>query len=232
MRCHVSQPIMAGSTRVVSSPLPETSLLALSCNKAERERYFAFGESLQRGKIADAAFRQFEITKSSAASSSAAHATEIESHRLSLLWIMNPVPQPAAGITPVGCGAEANASCNCGVSYVAKSVRAAEAIKENPGKSDWAIAAELGIGSNTVRRAREDSGAPCGAGEERIGRDGKSYSIRQRIREEAGPLASPRAARRVSLTVCELRHITLPRIVLFCQRFLPDWGPSPMAGSF
>jgi hypothetical protein len=41
-----SQPIMAGSTRVVSSPLPETSLLARSCNKAERERYFVFGESL------------------------------------------------------------------------------------------------------------------------------------------------------------------------------------------
>jgi hypothetical protein len=35
---------MAGSTRVVSSPLPETSLLARSCNKAERERYFVFGE--------------------------------------------------------------------------------------------------------------------------------------------------------------------------------------------
>ncbi len=28
-----------------------------------------------------------------------------------------------------------------------------------------------------------------------------------------------RAARRVSLTVCELRHITLPRIGLLCQRF-------------
>jgi hypothetical protein len=37
---------MVGSTRVVSSPLPETSLLARSCNKAERERYFVFGESL------------------------------------------------------------------------------------------------------------------------------------------------------------------------------------------
>jgi hypothetical protein len=32
---------------VVSSPLPETSLLARSSNKAERERYFAFGESEQ-----------------------------------------------------------------------------------------------------------------------------------------------------------------------------------------
>ena len=46
MRCRASQPIMAGSTRVVSSPPPETSLLARSCNKAERERYFVFGEPL------------------------------------------------------------------------------------------------------------------------------------------------------------------------------------------
>jgi hypothetical protein len=44
MRCHASQPIMAGWTRVVSSPLPETSLLARSWNKAERERYFVFGD--------------------------------------------------------------------------------------------------------------------------------------------------------------------------------------------
>ena len=44
-----------------------------------------------------AVFHQFEITKNSepsnrAASSSAAHTTEIESHRLSLLWIINPLP--------------------------------------------------------------------------------------------------------------------------------------------
>src|SRR5260370_6500872 len=50
-----------------------------------------------------AVFHQFEITKNSepsnsAASSSAAHTTEIESHRLSLLWIMNPAPQPAAAL--------------------------------------------------------------------------------------------------------------------------------------
>src|ERR1700757_4745706 len=46
---------MAGSTRVVSSPPPETSLLARSCNKAERERYFVFGESLP------SRFSRFEI---------------------------------------------------------------------------------------------------------------------------------------------------------------------------
>jgi hypothetical protein len=46
MRCHALQSIVAGSTRVVSSPRPETSSLARSCNKAERERYFVFGEPL------------------------------------------------------------------------------------------------------------------------------------------------------------------------------------------
>jgi hypothetical protein len=82
-----------------------------------------------------------------------------------------------------GCGAEANASCNCGVSYVAKSIRAAEAIKANPGKSDRAIAADLGIGKNTVMRARQ--AGPDGPPEhERIGRDGKSYSIRQRVTDD------------------------------------------------
>jgi hypothetical protein len=74
-----------------------------------------------------------------------------------------------------GCGAEANASCNCGVSYVAKSIRAAEAIKANPNRSDRAIAADIGVDHKTVGKARGDNSPP-----ERIGQDGKSYSIRQR----------------------------------------------------
>jgi hypothetical protein len=65
------------------------------------------GDGKQKNRPSDfaragAVFHQFEITKNSepsnsAASSSAAQTTEIESHRLSLLWIMNPAPQPAAG---------------------------------------------------------------------------------------------------------------------------------------
>ena len=35
-----------------------------------------------------------------------------------------------------GCGAEANASCNCGVSYIPKAVRAREAVAANPEKSN------------------------------------------------------------------------------------------------
>lgn len=75
-----------------------------------------------------------------------------------------------------GCGVEANASCNCGVAYTPKKLRAAEAIKANPQKSNRAIAEETGISEPTVRRAR--AGASCDAPEEREGRDGKSYSVR------------------------------------------------------
>jgi hypothetical protein len=76
------------------------------------------------------------------------------------------------------------ASCNCGVSYVAKSIRAAEAIRANPRKSDRAIAADLGISHRTVNGAR-DSGGTCDP-PERVGQDGKSYSVRQRVTEDPG----------------------------------------------
>jgi hypothetical protein len=45
-------------------------------------------------------------------------------------------------------------------------------------------------------------------------------------------IANAPARQSVSFHLCELRHIALPRIDLHCRRFLPDWDPSPMAGSF
>jgi hypothetical protein len=54
-----------------------------------------------------------------------------------------------------GCGAEANATCTCGVAYMPKSVQAAEAIKANPERSNRAIAQETGLSEPTVRRARQ-----------------------------------------------------------------------------
>lgn len=75
-----------------------------------------------------------------------------------------------------GCGAEANASCNCGLAYVPASQRAAEAIKNNPEKSNRAIAAELGVSDMTVGRARESLGATYVA-PDRLGRDGKIYTF-------------------------------------------------------
>jgi hypothetical protein len=74
------------------------------------------------------------------------------------------------------CGAEANASCDCGKPYVPAKQRAAEAIAANPRKSNVAIAEELGVGTETVRRARSEAGSPDGY-PEREGRDGKVYRL-------------------------------------------------------
>jgi hypothetical protein len=70
------------------------------------------------------------------------------------------------------CGAPADAACNCGVAYVPAGTRAAEAIAASPEKSDRAIATDIGVGSNTVRRARKRT-APHGAVDKRLGQDGK-----------------------------------------------------------
>jgi hypothetical protein len=83
-----------------------------------------------------------------------------------------------------GCGAEANVSCNCGVAYMPKAVRAAEAIKANPEKSNRAIAAETGADEKEVRRQRaklEETTADMSAVQKRTGLDGKTRSVRKRI---------------------------------------------------
>jgi hypothetical protein len=74
-----------------------------------------------------------------------------------------------------GCGAETNATCNCGMEYKPKSARAREAIEANPEKSNRAIAEEAGLSEATVRRARASSDAP----ESVTGKDGKSYPARR-----------------------------------------------------
>jgi hypothetical protein len=77
-----------------------------------------------------------------------------------------------------GCGAEANASCNCGKPYVPKAERAREAVKANPEKSDRAIAADIGVSPMTVSRARAT--VPDVTVDERIGLDGKTRKLPQR----------------------------------------------------
>jgi hypothetical protein len=88
-----------------------------------------------------------------------------------------------------GCGAEANASCNCGVAYMPAGQRAAQAVAEHPEKSNRAIAAELGVDEGTVRRVRSSgaefsaperkSGGENSSPEKRIGLDGKQYSAKK-----------------------------------------------------
>jgi hypothetical protein len=65
-------------------------------------------------------------------------------------------------------------NCSCGIPYVPKTMRAADAIKANPDKSNRAIAADLGIDEKTVRIARADYSAP--EPEYVTGRDGKNYA--------------------------------------------------------
>ena len=80
-----------------------------------------------------------------------------------------------------GCGAEANASCNCGVAYQPKSVRAREAIEAYPWKSDRTIAAEIGASPTTVGKARQLSAD--GQLAERVGLDGKIRKVREKAPE-------------------------------------------------
>lgn len=74
------------------------------------------------------------------------------------------------------CGAEVNASCNCGKSYVPAKQRARDAIKSDPNKSDRAHAVELGLSNSTVSEARRELGVRDRT-PEREGRDGKVYRL-------------------------------------------------------
>jgi hypothetical protein len=82
------------------------------------------------------------------------------------------------------CGAEANASCNCGVAYQPKSIRATEAVKANPEKSDRAIAKEIGASPTTVGKAREQL-STTGQLEDtsRVGLDGKMRKVPEKKSE-------------------------------------------------
>jgi len=73
------------------------------------------------------------------------------------------------------------ASCNCGVDYKPKSVRAADAVKANPEKSDRAIAKEIGVSQPTVSKARKEVEATDKqlSVETRTGLDGKTRKVPQ-----------------------------------------------------
>jgi hypothetical protein len=81
------------------------------------------------------------------------------------------IPFPMQIMCCTKCGAETNASCNCGVTYVPAAKRVAKYDRENPGRSNRAVANDLGVDEKTVRKARADRSAP----DEVTGRDGKKY---------------------------------------------------------
>ena len=91
------------------------------------------------------------------------------------------------------CGATTNAACNCGKPYVPAGARAAEALAQNPEKSDRAIAAEIGVHHSTVNEVRKKStvGNPTVP---RKGKDGKTRKLpakRQSVVETVGDLDLP-----------------------------------------
>src|SRR5262245_16113234 len=86
----------------------------------------------------------------------------------------------------VRCGAQANASCNCGEPYKPVEI-AKEAIKANPQKSNRAIAEETGVSEPTVRRARASGDAPDTV----VGLDGKIYKAKGKAPEPKAIAAAP-----------------------------------------
>ena len=88
------------------------------------------------------------------------------------------------------CGAVVEAACCCGASYVPAGDRAAEAVAAHPEMSDRQIAEMIGVGSNTVRRARKST-APSGAVEKRTGKDGRTR--RMPVKTETEPPGVPPA---------------------------------------
>jgi hypothetical protein len=79
----------------------------------------------------------------------------------------------ALALRCTACGAEANAACECGANYEPASVAAARALKSDPGKSNRALAALVGVDEGTVRKLR-NSTAEFSAVERTVGQDGKA----------------------------------------------------------
>lgn len=111
-----------------------------------------------------------------------------------------------------GCGAEANASCNCGKPYVPKAVRAAEALRANPEKSDRSIADEIGASPTTIGKAREEllSSGQLEDGP-RVGKDGKMRQARKEVsaaerKERAGKRLERRIERQAQQVAENFPH--------------------------
>jgi hypothetical protein len=75
------------------------------------------------------------------------------------------------------CGAKADATCDCGVSYVSAGVAASKAVAAHWEQSDRAIAKKIGIHYSTVREARIKLTGGNPSVDKRIGLDGKTRRL-------------------------------------------------------
>jgi hypothetical protein len=94
------------------------------------------------------------------------------------------------------CGAEANASCNCGAHYVPATQRAKEAIEAHPEKSNRAIADLAGVDEKTIRNVRNSTADSSAVDEPRIGKDGKTRRLPTRPENIDGEISKEEFARR------------------------------------
>jgi hypothetical protein len=82
------------------------------------------------------------------------------------------------------CGAPGTGTCDCGAPYVPAGQRAKAAVAAHPEKSDRAIAEEIGVGKDTVRRARVEATGANAPVDSRTGKDGKVRKLPGRRVEE------------------------------------------------
>jgi hypothetical protein len=98
------------------------------------------------------------------------------------------------------CGASTNAACECGAPYVPAGARAAAAVAADPEKSDRALATEVGVSKDTIRRARKSTGAREPV--KRVGRDGKARKRPiKKQRRSADDFARDMAAKKKAETI-------------------------------
>jgi hypothetical protein len=82
-----------------------------------------------------------------------------------------------AGLRCSECGAATKATCNCGAIYISAGEYAAKAVAASPKKSNRAVADDLGVSRETVRRARKTAGTNVPP--TRTGKDGKDYPAKR-----------------------------------------------------
>lgn len=109
--------------------------------------------------------------------------------------------QTTVTVRCIACGklGEVRPSCGCGATfeYISPGELAAKAVEENPNLSDREIANKLGVGKDTVRRARTTgANAPV---EPRTGKDGKTRQMPRKRGRPPKPPGVKQAQRSIDL---------------------------------
>ena len=99
--------------------------------------------------------------------------------------------------------------CGCTIEDLEELIylRAADLIAEWE-RADRAIAADIGVGKDTVRRARDQGDAGASPDEDRVGLDGKSYPAKQKPKPSEEPRRRAEPYRPPESTVQAFWYVT------------------------